>query len=69
MKSRTVLQLCVAAFIATCGRGEAVSQTDFWQKMNDPNGDTVSALAIDARGNIVGGTHGGVYRSTDKGVN
>jgi photosystem II stability/assembly factor-like uncharacterized protein len=68
MKCRTMLCWFVAAFVVTCGRGEAVAQTDFWQKINSPFGDSVNALANNASGTIFLGTNRGVSRSTDNGV-
>ena len=68
MKGRTVLQLCVAALIVTCGTGEADSQPDFCQKITGPNGDTVYAVAINARGTIFAEIRDGVARSTDDGA-
>jgi photosystem II stability/assembly factor-like uncharacterized protein len=64
MKRTEVLQIVMAAFIVTCARGEAVSQTDFWQKIN---GDTVSSIAINSNGRIFVGRREGVARSTDDG--
>jgi ligand-binding sensor domain-containing protein len=69
MKNRPVLCWFVAAFVVTCAGGEAVSQTDFWQKTNDPNGGVGYALAINASGTIFVGTNRGVSRSTDNGAN
>ena len=46
-----------------------MAQTDFWQKINGPFGDTVNTLGINASGTICLGTNHGVFRSTDNGTN
>ena len=66
-KSRTMLCWFVAAFVVTCAGGEAVSQTDFWQKTNPPFGRTVGSVASKASRDIFAGTDAGVFRSTDNG--
>ena len=57
----------VWAFVVTFGRGEAFSQSDFWQKTNPPFGRTVSSVASNSSSTIIAGTDSGVFRSTDNG--
>ena len=65
MKNRKVLQICMAAFIVTCAGGEAVSQSDFWQKISE---DSVQAIAINSTGSIFASRLGRVVRSSDDGA-
>ena len=59
------LVLLLVAFLSIA----TMAQTNFWQKINNPYGDTVRALSINSIGTIFIGTNNGVSRSTDNGVN
>jgi ligand-binding sensor domain-containing protein len=45
------------------------AQSDFWQKINGPIGDTLSAVGINASGTVLLGSGRGLFRSTDDGTN
>jgi photosystem II stability/assembly factor-like uncharacterized protein len=46
-----------------------MAQTNFWQKINCPFGDTGNTVAINATGTVFLATNHGVFRSTDNGIN